>query len=115
MTSLTSTKYQSNKGGIYLIKLTPDFAASAGTPPTGAINRDVNVKVSKNSREYGLKPRGVSLARTVGTAPDTFRKYSFLPALTPEALASAALAKGATVSIGGTDWTVVAQREEDFN
>lgn len=114
MTARTVTKYEADLGSIHSISLTPDYAAAAGTPPTGDVNNDIKPKVSKTNREFGLRPRGVSLSRTLGTAPDTFKKYAFLPVLTSTDFNGTSYAPGATVTIGGTAWTVVTRVPEDY-
>lgn len=114
MPAFTRTKYEADDASIYAVKLTPDYAAKAGTAPTGAVTSPIKVKVSKSTKAYGIKPRGVSLSRTLGTAPDTFTKSAFLPVLTPSAFASPAFALGATVVIGVNTWTIVGKRGEDY-
>lgn len=114
MPARTDTKYESDTGSIHRILLTPAYAASAGTPPAGAVDSDIRPKVSKTNGEFGLRPRGVNLSRTVGTAPDTFKKYAFLPVLSAVAFAGNTFAPGATVSIDGVDWKVVTREPEDY-
>lgn len=114
MVARTRTKYQSDLGSIHRILLTPTFAAAAGAAPTGDVDNDIKPKVSKTNKEHGLRPRGVTLSLTLGTAPNTFVKYAFLPVLTETAYNSTAFSPEATVSIGGTDWTVVSRRPEDY-
>lgn len=115
MPAQVRTKYEDDDGTVYAMRLSPDFSARAGTPPAGAVTSNIKVKVSKSSREFGLRPRGVTLARTLGTAPDTFTKTTFLPALTPSAFNSAAFALNASVTIGSTVWEIVSKRAEDYN
>lgn len=115
MPALVETKYEGDSGRIYALKLTAAYAAAAGTAPTGAVNDELNPKISKSVREYGLKPRGVRLSRTIGTAPDTFKKYTFLPVLAATVFVSPAFAKGATVDIGGVSWVITTKVGEDFN
>lgn len=114
MAAKTTTKYEANDGSIHQLLLEPTRFAQAGTPPTGEIDSNIKAKVSKGDREFGLRPRGVRLARVVGTAPDTFRKYTFLPVLTLTAFASAAFNIGATITIDGTAWEVVGKVPEDY-
>lgn len=114
MVARTDTKYEADSGTIHRILLTPDYAAAAGTPPTGAVNSDIRPKVSKTNGEFGIRPRGVNLSRTVGTAPDTFKKYAFLPVLAATVFVGTAFAPGATVTIGGVDWIVVTREPEDY-
>lgn len=115
MATKTRTKYEANSGEVYSIILTPEYAAKAGTAPTGAVTNDIKIKVSKGSKEFGLSPRKVILARTIGTAPDTFVKYSSLPVLTPTAFGTATYALNATIEIDGNTWTIVGKKSEDYN
>lgn len=114
MAARVSTKYESNDGEIHSIGLSADRAAVAGTAPTGAINNSIKAKISKTNGEYGLRPRGVVLTRTVGTAPDTFKKYAFLPVLTAAEYNSAAFAIGVEITIGLIVWTIVSKVPEDY-
>lgn len=114
MPARTRTKYESDDAEVYAISLSPDFAAKAGAAPSGGVTSPIKVKVSKGNREYGLRPRGVTLSRTLGVAPDTFTKTTFLPVLTQAAFASAAFALDAKITIGTTEWTVVSKRGEDY-
>lgn len=114
MVALTKTKYEARDGKIHLLKLTPNFAAVAGTEPTADVDSRIKVKVSKGNREHGLRPRGVTLARTVGTAPDTFVKYAFLPlrSIADETKPEYQLAK--KVTINEVEWEIVAFVPEDY-
>lgn len=109
------TKYETNAGAIHPILLKPDTASAAGAPPAGAVTQNIKAKVTKSTRAYGLRPRGLTLSRTLGTAPDTFTKTTFLPVLTEARFNEAAAAIGATVTVGTTAWVVVGKRAEDFN
>lgn len=106
-------KYESNKGRIYSIKLETARYTAAGIPPTGDIDQDESVIISKTSREFGLRPRGVNLSRTLGTAPDTFKKYSFLPVLSASAWNVDPFVKGKNITIDGIIWTVISVVDED--
>lgn len=114
MAALTLGKYEADSGDIHPIRMATERYNAAGTPPTGEINNDINVKVSKSDREFGIRPRGVRLVRTLGTAPDTFKRYSFLPVLTETAYSGAGFNKGAEVTVDGVAWTVAAKVAEDF-
>lgn len=107
-------KYESDAGTIHPILLSPDYATAAGTEPAGAINSPIKVKVTKTNRQFGVKPRGVTLVRTVGTAPDTFVKRAFLPVLSATGFAGAGFAVGATVNIGTVAWTIASKHNEDY-
>lgn len=114
MPTLTTVKYEDKDGTVYALQLTAEFAIAAGTEPTGGVSSDIKPKISKSNREYGIRPRGVRLVRTVGTAPDTFKKYAFLPVLTQVEWLSGAYAPGAGINIGTTAYTVVSRVDEDF-
>ena len=114
MVAFVDTLYESDSGEIHPIRLTPAYAAVAGTPPTGPATSDINAKVTKANTEFGIRPRRVRLSRTVGTAPDTFRRYATLAVLTLTDFNSAAFAKGATITIDGIAYTIIGKEGEDF-
>lgn len=107
-------KYEADDATVHQILLTPDYAAVAGTEPAGAITSPIKAKVTKSNREFGLRPRGVGLVRTVGTAPDTFVKRAFLPVLTATGFVAPAFAIGATITIGTVNWTIASKHNEDY-
>jgi len=111
--AFTTTKYESDNGLIYAIRLQDARASLAGTAPTGTVDANSTVKVSKSTREFGIRPRGVRLQRVLGTAPNTFKKTTFLPVLTPTAFAEATFDVGATITISTVAWTVLRKQEED--
>lgn len=112
--AFTNTKYESDDGVIHPIRLNSDRVAAAGTAPTGAVTSNAYAKISKSNREFGIRPRGVRLVRTLGTAPLTFKRYTFLPVLTGEAWDGAEFDPGAALTINGVQWTVAARVSEDF-
>lgn len=114
MAVFTDTKYESDSGDIHGIRLSPERAAVAGAPPAGDVSSPIKALVSKTNRSFGIRPRGVVLSRVIGTAPDTFKKYSFLPVLTPAAFVTATFAIGATITIDGTEWTIASKQSEDY-
>lgn len=114
MAVFTDTLYTANSGLIHKIRLSPESAAAAGTPPAGPATSDIIVKVSKANAEFGIRPRNVRLSRTVGTGATAFREYKTLPVLTPTDFASPTFAIGATITIGGVTWTIIVRNEEDF-
>ena len=114
MPALVETKYESDQGTIHRFLLTPNYAAAAGTPPTGAVDSDIRPKVSKANNEFGIRPRGVRLSRIIGTAPDTCRKYAFLSVLTAIEWNSTAFNPGASVTIGTDTYTIVVRVPEDY-
>lgn len=114
MVAKVTTKYEADSGQVHGLIMEPTRLAVAGTVPTGAVSSPIKAQISKSNREFGLRPRGVRLAKIIGTAPDTFRKYSFLPVLLATEFNTAPFAIGATITIAGTDWTVVAKVPEDY-
>jgi len=111
---MARTRYEANSGDIHQIYMSAPRISAAGAAPAGSVSNDIIVKVSKKNREYGLRPRGVILTRTVGTAPNAFNKRTFLPVLTPTAYASSAFAPEAVVTINTVAWTVLRRQDEDF-
>jgi hypothetical protein len=112
MASFTRTKYESNNGDVHGIRIASDRVTAAGAAPSGDVNDVGTVQISKGKRQFGLRPRGVVLVRTLGTAPNQFKKYSFLPCLTTARYN--ALTEGTEVEIGGVDWKVLRQVPEQF-
>jgi hypothetical protein len=108
-----ATKYEDDDLTVHRIVLSSAYSAVAGTAPTGAVTAKGTVKVTKSSREYGVRPRGVRLSRVIGTAPDQFKKYTFLPVLTVTGFAGSGFSPGSTITIGSTAWTVAKKIGED--
>ena len=114
MAAFVDTLYLSDKNVKHPIRLTPDYAAAAGSPPASGGSSDIKAKVTKTNREFGIRPRRVILSRTVGTGDSSFRKYAKLPVLTLTTFNSDAYALGASIDIGGTTYDVVSRQSEDF-
>lgn len=114
MATKTRSRYQSDSGTIHAILLTAPVAAVAGTAPSGAVDSDIKAKVSKTNREYGIRPRLVVLAQTVGTGANSFTKYARIPVLTPTDFASGTFQLGASVAYNGGSWTVASRLGEDY-
>ena len=112
MATFTRGKYQSNDGTIHPIRMEATRYAAAGAPPSGDADSEVKAKISNNNTEFGIRPRGLRLARTIGSGDNAFSKYAFLPVLT--ATAYNAFSVNGEVTIGGEDWTIVAKQPEDF-
>lgn len=112
MAAFERAKYQANDGTIHPLRISEDRVAAAGAAPAGDIDSDIRVKVSKGNTEFGIRPRGVRLARTIGEGENAFTKYSFLPILTESVWDGLALQ--ATLTIGGIEWTIIAKIAEDF-
>lgn len=114
MAVLSTGKYESDSGAIHKISLSPDRLAAAGTQPTGNVSTDIRAQISKSNREFGIRPRYVTLSRTIGTGTNAYKRYTTLPVLTPTEFASAAFQLEATITIGGIEWTIIARSREDY-
>lgn len=111
---MARSKYEANNGSIHRITMSSARLAVAGTAPAGAVDSPIPAKISKSNREYGIRPRGVRLARPVNpTATDKIFR-AFLPVLTETAWESNTFAEEATITIGGTQWKVTAKVPEDY-
>jgi len=102
------TKYQSDSGTVVRIRIGTDAAALASNPaPAGALD-DSNIFAFASNpgsrRKKALNARGVVLGRSVGTAPDTFVRRTFVPILTQAGLT--AITVGTAITINGVAYTV---------
>lgn len=110
----TRTKYEADDGTIHQILVTPEVAAVAGAPPAGVVNSPIRAKISKTNREYGIRPRRVTLSRVIGAGDDAYTDFVTLPVLTPAAFNGAAFALGASVTYDGDEYTVATRNNEDY-
>jgi len=111
---MARAKYEADSGSIHLLTMNAERLAVAGAEPTTGTASSIKAKISKSNREYGIRPRGVRLARTIGTAPETFVKYAFLPVLTPVAFNGTGFTLGGSITIGTIVWEIIARLNEDF-
>lgn len=113
MAKTTVTTYAADDGTVYPIRIGSDvyeaLTASTGGPATSKMF----VQNRKTNREYGLRPRQAVLYRIVGAAPNDFKRYKRIPALTAASFNSQ-LTIGATIEIGANTWTVLRQEDEDY-
>lgn len=109
------TKYESDDGDIHPIRISAKVLAAAGTAVTGAINNNIPAKVSKGNREFGLRPRGVRIGKLVGTDPDQFTKYAFIPVLQKVNYGTTPFVLGGSITYDGSTWTVVGLVQEDYS
>ena len=107
-------RYLADSGQIHIGVMDADRIAIAGSQPVDPATSSIRVKISKSNREYGLRPRGVRLARTIGTPPETFVKYSFLPVLNGGDFETPQFGLGATKTYGGNTWEIIGKVNEDF-
>ncbi len=101
--------YESDAGFVCVIKQSDAEAAASGGSG-GTPDAPFHCLSSGSRRRFGVHARGVTLTRTVGSAPNTFTKSSFLAY--PSKAAWDAVAVGSTVAIGGTSWVVSAKVAE---
>lgn len=105
--ALVTSKYQSDSGGIYRIRLDAAKAGITGNAaPAGAIsdpNVEVEVAEAGSRRKFGIHPRGVRYSR-IGTGADLNKRFSvFVPALTPASYT--ALLGTDTITYKGASYT----------
>lgn len=113
--AFTRTKYEANDGEIHPMRLNSLSVGSAGTLPAGVISNRIPAKVTKGNREFGLRPRGVRLVRTVGTAPNTFTRSAFLPLRSIVDADAPAYKEFEQITINTVVWTVGAFVPEDVS
>ncbi len=72
MPAIQRVKYATDSGSIFNVLLDESDGIDTliGAPPTGDYTENMTVRVSKNNKEVGIKPRQVLLSRTIGS-PDT--------------------------------------------
>lgn len=102
--------YISDDGDRKPIRLAAE-TASSGEFTQGATDDNDFVKVSKGSREFGQRPRGLNLSRNIGTAEVPNMRYKFLPVATIDAWNSVGI--GTTLNVGSTTWTITGKVAED--
>lgn len=113
MPSYARAKYQADDDAIHPIRLSPQaYAVASANEPAGAPNSNIHAKQSKSKREFGLRARYITIARSRGTAPDTFSEYANIPILTVTAFNSATYTTGAAITYKGSSWTVVSATPE---
>jgi hypothetical protein len=108
MVAFNLKKYETDAGTIVRIRISVEGSTAAGNvEPAGAIDDAKIFAFASNpgsKRKKALNARGVILGRTVGTAPDTFVRRTFLPILTRARLD--AIVVNSAVTIGGKEYTV---------
>lgn len=106
--------YTDDEGEVHPIRLDDDTATAGGFTNTTATTSNIIAKVSKGNREFGLRPRGVRLSRTVGTAPNQATRSKFLPVATEAGYDAAAFNPNSEVTIGSNTWNVTTRVPEDY-
>lgn len=114
MASTRLYKYQTDAGTIGRVRSDITTGSITGnTEPAGAVGDAALFASASNpgsKRKKALNARGIILERTVGTAPNTFKRRTFAPVFTQASLA--AIAIGAAVTRNGQEYTVASKVSE---
>ena len=121
MAGIQRLKYATDKGSVFNVLLdeADGIDTLIGTQPTGDYTENMTVRVSKNRKEVGIKPRFVLLTRTIGD-PDTITncliqgadRYKRVPI--PTLTRWNAIALQSNFTIGGTAYTVQKKIAEEI-
>ena len=114
MAAFVRAKYQADSADIHPIRLKPETLAAGGAQPAGETTSSISADVRKGKRKFGLGPRGVVIATTIGVEPNTFQKYAFIPVLSASAYNSPPFVTGGLVNYQGENWTVVSLTPESI-
>lgn len=102
--------YTSDDGDRKPIRLSAETADAAGFA-TGTTDDADFVKVSKGNREFGQRPRQLSLSRNLGSATEPNMRYKKLPMPTTAAFTAASV--GGTITVGSVTWDIIGKISED--
>jgi hypothetical protein len=113
MPGVQRVKYKTNNGSVFNVILDASAGISVliGTIPGDAYTENMTVRVSKNNKEVGIRPRQVLLSRVIGNedVDDTCLlsygyRYKTVPIPTKERWD--AIEDNATFNISGTNYKV---------
>ena len=121
MAGIQRLKYATDKGSVFNVLLdeADGIDTLIGAQPTGDYTENMTVRVSKNRKEVGIKPRFVLLTRTMGD-PDTITncliqgadRYKRVPI--PTLARWNAIALQSNFTIGGTGYAVPKKIAEEI-
>lgn len=124
MAGFTKLKYMTDNGSIFFCRL-EDYEGTKGLygdAPEGEVTEDMTLVSTKSRRGFGIHPRGVLLARTVGTdnaggAPLAYttdaKLYKFVPIGTETTFDAQEVGEDAeAVTIKGIAWKPVRKIKE---
>lgn len=114
MAAFSNSKYEDDSGEIHPIRLRAETLAAAGAVPAGAVTSSIRAQITKTNREFGLRPRMVSLSRTEGEGDAAQRITAKIPVLQAATFEGATFAIGASVTYDGQTWTVTSKLPEDY-
>ena len=118
-----NSRYESNSGRIYGIKVQPEtlafaFGGVSNGAPAGAVTEEVSARVGGGNKAYGMKARSVTLRSPsgTGTLPAGYKPDQLLrvPILVPD-LWESLPPRGGTATYLGTEMEIVGkspQREK---
>jgi hypothetical protein len=103
-------KYQTDAGNIFyvLVDERPAVTGISGASPAGALTEEMTLRVTANSKAFGLHPRYALFARTIGSQDEPSNNLSYstaasaykrIPLLTPAA--GNALSEDTTITLDG--------------
>lgn len=114
--------YEDDNGVFHPIRCQPETTlltdgTTVNDGGAGPVDSAQPAKISRSSREYGLKPRTVTFEFDDGQAPTGYenRAQAVLPVLTPAAYAAYTAAPRTQLTYLGGTGIVVNQSNEDFN
>lgn len=117
--NFTRSRYESNSGRIYPIRVQPEtisltLNSVANAAPTGAATEEVSAQVGKGRRTLGMNARTVTLQFT-GTPPDGYKENGItrVPILTESVFDG--IVRGQTGTYNGATVEVVGTSPEKAN
>lgn len=119
MPAIQRLKYETNAGSIFNVLLDDSTGVDAviGTAPTTEYTENMTIRVSKNNKEVGIRPRQVLMTRAIGTADTVTNclvqdgtRYKRLPIPTQSRWDQIEL--NAKFTIAGTEYTVAKKINE---
>ena len=110
--AFTTTKYETDNGTIINVSMSEGELTAAGAAPAAAVDLNITAYNSGSKRRHGCHTRRVLLERTLGTAPDTFKKTKEITVLQKSVFDSTAYDNQTAFTIDGVAWTVSGKNGE---
>lgn len=114
--SFTRSRYEDDDGNVHPIRVQPEtltasFGGTANAAPTGAITDDISAKVSLGTRQFGLRPRLVTV--TFGeNPPDGYRTNAYIRIPILRKTVYDGISYGDTLTYLGSSATVAGKSDE---
>jgi hypothetical protein len=121
MAGIQRVKYRTNSNNIFNVLLDNNTGIDSliGSPPTEDYTENMTIKVSKNRKQVGIKPREVLLTRSIGDEGTYTNcliqgadRYKRVPIPTKERWDAITLQS--TFTIGGTTYKVRKKLQEEI-